>query len=198
MLRSHAGKSQHAATIDLACAGFFFVPNPSPPSYILASSLPPNSSQSRTLVSNLGLPEMSTSAAARKKKGSTPSSLDVAVATPAHTLGRVGFSAPTALCLGCGSGSVLTALSLGHGVGSVLTACSLRRGGGSAAVATHPTISGLGKGTVTVPLSIDRSSIGAFPISSLSIDGFLFPSSSSLDWCDWLAVIPCLLDLGIQ
>jgi hypothetical protein len=67
---------------------------------------------------------MSTSAAARKKKGSTPLALDAAAA-PAHTLGHVGFSAPTALSLGRGGSSVPTALSLGRGGGSALTARSL-------------------------------------------------------------------------
>ncbi|CAD6239546.1 unnamed protein product [Miscanthus lutarioriparius] len=50
---------------------------------------------------------MSMSAAARKKKASTPSALDAAAAAPARTLGRGGFSAPTALSLGRGGGSAM-------------------------------------------------------------------------------------------
>ncbi|CAD6213099.1 unnamed protein product [Miscanthus lutarioriparius] len=95
------------------------------------------------------------------------SALDVAVAAPARTLGRGGFSAPTALSLGRGGGSALTARSLG-------------RGGSSAAAGTHPTTGGVGKGATTAPSSIDGSSVGGFP----SIDGFSFPHSPAQAWFD--------------
>ncbi|CAD6256913.1 unnamed protein product [Miscanthus lutarioriparius] len=110
---------------------------------------------------------MSMSAAARKKKASTPSVLDAAAAAPAHTLGRGGFSAPTALSLGRGGGSALTAPSLGHG-------------GSSAAAGTRPTTGGVGKGAAMSPSFIDGSSVGGFP----SIDGFPFPHSPSQAWFD--------------
>ena len=106
-------------------------------------------------------------AVARKKKASTPSALDAAAAAPARTLGRGGFSAPTALSLGRGGGSALTARSLG-------------RGGSSAAAGTRPTTGGVGKGAATAPSSIDGSSVGGFP----SIDGFPFPHSPSQAWFD--------------
>ncbi|KAF0924043.1 hypothetical protein E2562_008372 [Oryza meyeriana var. granulata] len=128
---------------------------------------------------------MSTSAAVRKKKGSTPSALDAAAtAAPTHTLGHGGFSAPRAVSLGRGGGSAPTALSLGRGGGSSPTACSLGRGGGSAAAATRPTTGGLGKGAATAPSSIDGSSVGAFPSSSSSMDAFPFPPSPSPAWWD--------------
>ncbi|KAF0916864.1 hypothetical protein E2562_014604 [Oryza meyeriana var. granulata] len=128
---------------------------------------------------------MSTSAAVRKKKGSTPSALDAAAtAVPTHTLGRGGFLAPRAVSLGRGGGSAPTALSLGRGGGPSLTARSLERGGGLAAAATCPTTSGLGKDAAMAPSSIDGSSVGAFPRSSSSMDAFPFPPSPSLAWWD--------------
>ncbi|KAF0926738.1 hypothetical protein E2562_027168 [Oryza meyeriana var. granulata] len=131
---------------------------------------------------------MSTSAAVRKKKGSTPSALDAAAtAAPTHTLGRGGFSASRAVFLGRGGGSAPTALSLGRGGGSSPTARFLGRGGGSAAAATRPTTGGLGKGAAMAPSSIDGSSVGAFPSSSSSMDAFSFPpfTISSLVGCGW-------------
>jgi len=100
---------------------------------------------------------MSTPVRARKKKGSTASALDAAVAAPAQTLGRGGGSALGALSLERGGGAVLVARSLGRG----------GRGGGSAAATTRPTSIGVDKGTTTAPVSIDDGSNGGgFPFQS--------------------------------
>ena len=115
-----------------------------------------------------GTPEMSKQLAARKK-GSPPSAAAAAaVAAPA-----------TARTLGRGGLSTTTAFSLSHGGSSAPTARNHGLGGGSAAAAVRPTSGGVGMGAVTAPSSIDGSSGGGFPSSSLYMDGFPFPPSPS-------------------
>jgi len=137
------------------------------------------------LVSDLGAPEMSPSAAARKKKGSTPSALDAAAVTtgPAHTPGRGGFSVPTALSLGCGGGSAPMARS--HG-----------RGGGSAAAATRPTTSVSSRARQQHhPPSIDPAEV-AFPALCRPWMGFHSSLLHHLQLCGMRpAVISLLMDL---
>ena len=97
VLGSRVGSSRARSSSRFGRARDFSAPNPSPPSYIPASSLFPKSIFiSHCPQSPIWCAEMSMPPAARKKKGSSPSALAAAAAAAAalaHTLGRGAVAA---------------------------------------------------------------------------------------------------------
>uniref|UniRef100_A0A0D3H4Y1 Uncharacterized protein n=1 Tax=Oryza barthii TaxID=65489 RepID=A0A0D3H4Y1_9ORYZ len=144
--------------------------------HIAQQSLPISHSLNLQLPSlDLGAAEMSTAAAARKKKGGTPEASDAAAAAPAHTLGRGVGSATAALPFSRG----------GRGVGLAPPPRSLGRGGGPAVAEIPP--GGFPSYSASMdgfpfPPPFDGSYGDGFPSSSAWLDASGGDESSPGSW----------------